>query len=309
MKAVIVSGPMQPEDFVIREVEPPVLKDNQVLVNIRAAGLNPIDWSAPAFNYFDTLHVSLPYTAGNDLSGVVEKIGAGVRGFNVGDEVLGALRLQRQGSFATYAAIDEDLIVHKPPALPFTDAAAIPLSAETAWQALFEKLDIQKGQKVLIQAAAGGVGVFAVQLAKFAGAHVVAVGSERNTAFLKSLGADEVFDYHQGYATLSGDFDAVLDSVVSAAQTIPLLKRGGRYVSLTIPASQELADQYGVTISNFLYNSNAAQLKEVVRLIGEGALRVIVDKTFHFEDIVAALQYQRAGHSRGKNVLIMEKPL
>lgn len=193
--------------------------------------------------------------------------------------------------------------------LPFTDAAAIPLSAETAWQALFEKLDIQKGQKVLIQAAAGGVGVFAVQLAKFAGAHVVAVGSERNTAFLKSLGADEVFDYHQGYATLSGDFDAVLDSVVSAAQTIPLLKRGGRYVSLTIPASQELADQYGVTISNFLYNSNAAQLKEVVRLIGEGALRVIVDKTFHFEDIVAALQYQRAGHSRGKNVLIMEKPL
>jgi NADPH:quinone reductase-like Zn-dependent oxidoreductase len=162
---------------------------------------------------------------------------------------------------------------------------------------------LQGNEKVLIQAAAGGVGIFAVQLAKLSGAYVVAVASVKNRDFLMSLGADEVFDYTNDYSLLPGNFDAVLDSMETSPQTIPLLKNGGRYVSITEPAPTDLTKKFGVSAASFLYSSNAIQLDKIRELIEANKLKVFVDKTFPLSETREALKYQKYGHSRGKNVL------
>jgi len=158
---------------------------------------------------------------------------------------------------------------------------------------------------VLIQAAAGGVGIFAVQLAKLKGAYVVAIGSEKNLSFLKELGADEVYNYHNGYTALSNDFDAVLDSMETAVHLIPHLKKGGRYLSITEPASQELAHQYEITAFNFLYHPDTAQLTQVKELIEENRLKVFIDKVLPLANASQMLKYQMEGHSKEKNILLV----
>ncbi|MFS4474395.1 NADP-dependent oxidoreductase [Chryseobacterium sp. T20] len=217
--------------------------------------------------------------------------------------MFGAFELVNQGAFAEYGVIDENFISHKPENLTFIEAASVPLAGLTAWQGLFEILELQPGQKILIQAAAGGVGVFATQLAKLRGAHVVAIGSEKNFSFLHELGADEVIDYHKGYAELSNDYDAIFDSMETSALLIPHLKKGGRYLSITEAASQELAQQYEIKAFNFLYQPNTAQLNQVKELIEKNKLKVFVDKVLPLADAAEILKYQMEGHSKGKNVL------
>jgi len=306
MKALIISGPGDVSALKLGTTTIPDLQPHQVLVKVKAAGINPIDWQTPEYGFLGMLGITPPYTMGNEVAGVIERVGKNVPAFNVGEEVMGALATQRPGSFAEYVVVDEDKLVLKPKGLSFVEAAAVSLTGLTAVQALFDHLKLGVGQKVLIQAAAGGVGVFAVQLAKQAGAHVVAVGSGKNAEFLTSLGADEVFDYKFDFKTLPADLDAVLDSMNSPEKTMPLLKKGGRYVSIAQPPAPELARQLGVTASSFLYNPNSEQLKEVVGLIGRGQLKIFIDKTFPLEQVVAGLQYQKAGHTRGKNVIIVE---
>ncbi|TCD01282.1 NADP-dependent oxidoreductase [Pedobacter psychroterrae] len=303
MRAIEITGPIQIEDIQIREIQKPAPAGKEILVRIFAAGINPVDWMAPAYNMFDVLGMPTPYIMGSDFSGIVEAVGPEVTGFKKGDAVFGTLELKKQGSFAEYAVLHEDLAILKPEELSFETAAAIPLAGQTAQEALFEKLNLKKGEKILIQAAAGGVGLFAVQLAHRAGAYVVAVASAKNETFLKSLGADEVFDYHNGYQALSSDFDAVLDSVASADQTLKLVKKGGRYISLTSAPDQDLAASLGVSAGNFLYQPSSDRLKRLSNLIAAGKLEVILDRNFRFDDIVEALKYQQAGHSRGKNIL------
>lgn len=305
MKAIEITGSIQIEDIKIREIQKPTPAGKEILVRIFAAGINPVDWMAPVYNMFDILGMPTPYIMGSDISGTVVQIGSDISKFKVGDEVIGSFSLQNQGAFAEYAAIDENLVVLKPSNLTAFEAAGVPLASQTALEALTDKLNIQSGQKVLIQAAAGGVGIFAVQLAKIKGAYVVAVGSEKNSEFLKSLGADEVFDYENDFSTLPNDFDAILDSVASSEETLRLLKKGGKYVSLTLPASQELAVSLDVSATNFLYTSNSDSLQKIVDLIEAGELKVFIDKIFSFKDLVPALLYQQAGHSKGKNILII----
>jgi NADPH:quinone reductase-like Zn-dependent oxidoreductase len=287
----------------LEETEIPVIKANEVLVKIKASGVNPFDWKAPEYKLFDLAKMKLPHIAGSEISGVIEKTGADVKGFQIGDEIFGALELATEGAFAEYVAIDQNLVAHKPKNLSFIEAAAVPVTSLTAWQALYDKLNLQANEKILIQAAAGGVGIFAVQLGKLSGAYVVAVGSEKNDDFLKHLGADEVFNYRNDYSLLPHNFDAILDSVETSRQTIPLLKEGGRYVSLTEPASDELAKEFGITATNFLFKRNATQLNNIKELIETNNLKVFVDKTFLLSETGEALKYQRAAHSRGKNVL------
>ena len=306
MKALFVTKPTQLEDLRLHEIEIASINPNQILVRMKAAGMNPIDWQTPAYNHFETLNLQFPFTMGSDFSGIVEQIGADVSNFKIGDEVFGAFKLNIQGAFAEYGVIDEALLVHKPKNISHIQAAGIPLVSITALQALFDKLDLQAGQKILIQAAAGGVGIFAVQLAKLKGAYVVAVGSGKNYEFLKSLGADEVFDYNDDFGSLPKDFDAVLDSMNASEQTFKVLKKGGKYVSIASAPSQELAISLGITATNFLYDSNATQLKQIADLIEDEKLKVFVDKTFPFENVVTALEYQKNGRSRGKNILTFQ---
>ncbi|WCT13756.1 NADP-dependent oxidoreductase [Mucilaginibacter jinjuensis] len=306
MKALSITGQIAPAAYVLSCVPVPTINPDQVLVKIRAAGINPIDWQTIEYGFFDMLGLSVPYTMGYDIAGVVEKVGENVSGFKAGDEVMGSLAISHPGSFAEYAAADAQILIHKPEALSFAEAAAVTLAGETAYQALFDHLQIQPGQKVLIQAAAGGVGIFAVQLALQTCAYVVAVGSNRNTDFLKALGADEVVDYHAGFGSLSTDFDAILDSMNSAEQTLPLLKKGGKYVSITQPASADLAEKHQVTATHFLYTPNAAHLQELVSRIGKSQLQIYIDKTFALNDINEGINYQKNGHTRGKNVIIVE---
>jgi NADPH:quinone reductase-like Zn-dependent oxidoreductase len=282
-------------------MEIPVLAANEILVKVKAAGVNPVDWKGGINGMFQ-----MPYTVGSDIAGVVEKVGADVTKFSVGQHVIGSLEWATQGAFAEYVVTKEQYLTRKPTNLSFEEAAAVPLVALTAWQGLFDKLEIQPGQKVLIQAAAGGVGLFSLQFAKWKGAYVIATASQKNADFLKKLGADEVVDYTTTDVTEAvKDMDAVYDSMANSEQLFKVLKKGGKYVSITAKPSAELADSYGVSATNFLFHSNPDQLEQIVALIEAGIIQVFVDKTFPLTEAKEALAYQKQGHSCGKNVLVV----
>ena len=210
----------------------------------------------------------------------------------------------KQGAFAEYVETQEKYLTFKPKNLTFEEAAGLPLAGLTAWQGLFDNLELQKGQKILIQAAAGGVGHLAVQFAKWKGAYVVAMASEKNAAFLKSIGADEVLNYKTiNFSKIPKDFDAVFDSVASAEQTMQIIKKGGKYVSLTASPPDGLAKSYGITATNILFQSNAHQLKEIVNCVEQKKVKISIDKIFSLSNAIEALEYQKLGHTKGKNVL------
>jgi NADPH:quinone reductase-like Zn-dependent oxidoreductase len=301
MKAIRIHEKGAIDNIKIEELPKPSIKPNQVLVKVKACGINPVDWKSTVYGYFE-----MPYTLGTDISGVIEAIGTDVKDYNVGDAVIGSLNWATQGAFAEYVATETQYLALKPKNLSFEEAAAVPLAALTAWQGLFDKLNVQAGQKVLIQAAAGGVGLFAVQLAKWKGAYVVGVASSKNEAFLKSLGVDEIIDYKTAdFSKIAPDFDAVFDSMASSEQTIPLLKKGGNYVTITAKPSEDLVQKHGVTAAHFLFQSNPEQLKNIVNLIEQNLVKVFLDKIFKFTEANAALKYQHEGRSRGKNVLVV----
>jgi len=285
----------------IQESSIPDVQSHQILVRVQACGMNPVDWKGVISGFFE-----MPYIIGSDFSGIIEKVGDQVSSFHIGDEIMGSLEWAKQGAFAEYLVTEEKYITPKPRNLSCIESSAVPLASLTAWQGLFDHLKLQSGEKILIQAAAGGVGLFALQFAKWAGAYVVAVASEKNAAFLKSLGADEVFDYKEAFSKLPADFDAVFDSMASSEQTIPLLQKGGRYISITAKPNPELATKYGIAASNFLFHSNATQLLEISKLIEQGIVQIFIDKTFAFTEVKKALKYQQEGHSRGKNVLVIQ---
>jgi len=302
MKALLVNENGSLDNLKIENVPIPKIASNQILVKVKACGINPVDWKGIIMNFFQT-----PYIVGTDISGIVENVGTEVTHYEVGDEVIGSLEWAKQGAFAEYVETQEKYLAFKPKNLTFEEAAALPLAGLTAWQGLFDKLELQAGQKILIQAAAGGVGLFAVQFAKWKGAYVVAVASEKNEAFLKSFGADEVLNYKTiNFSKIAKDFDAVFDSMASAEQTMQIIKKGGKYVSLTANPPDELAKSYCITATNLLFQSNAQQLKEIVNLVEQKKVKITIDKTFSLSDAIDALEYQKLGHSKGKNILTVK---
>lgn len=301
MTAITIREKGSLDNIQVQQLDVPTPNAGQVLVRVQACGINPVDFKGVMNGIFQ-----MPYIIGTDIAGVVAQVGADVTDFVVGDEVIGSLQWATQGAFAEYIVTEPSHLARKPTNLSFAEAAAIPLAGLTAWQGLFDKLAIQPGQKVLVQAAAGGVGYFAVQLAKWKGARVVAVASEKNEAFVRDAGADEVIDYHNGYANMPADFDAVFDSMGTSAQTIPLLKPGGRYVTITAKPVEGLAEQHGVTAQHFLFQADADQLAQLVALVEQGLLKVAIDRQFALTDAKEALAYQQQGHSRGKNVLLVQ---
>lgn len=305
MKAAVLKEKGSINNVAVIDVEKPSISPNQVLIKAYGGGLNPVDVKVAEHGYFPT-----PIILGSDISGIVEATGTKVKNFNVGDAVIGSLEWNKQSAFAEYVATEEKYITHKPANVNTTDAAAIPLAVLTAWQALYNHLHLQKGEKIIIHAGAGGVGLFAIQFAKNSGAYVITTASERNTEFLKSMGADEVIDYtKQSLPEMVKDADAVLDTISSPEtqlQSLKALKKGGRYVSivsLNIPLDEKLLAEYGVKGSKFLFQSNPQQLKQIVQLIEAEKIKVVIDKRFKLEDIKEALSYMKAGRTRGKNII------
>jgi alcohol dehydrogenase len=286
--------------------------DEKVLVKVKAAGVNPIDWKIREGYMQQMIPLQFPSTLGMDFSGTIEKVGAGVSGFNVGDdEVYGQASVTRGGSgaFAEIALANADSIAHKPKSLNHQEAAGLPLVGVSAWQALVETIGLTDGQKkILIHGGAGGIGSIAIQLAKRLGAYVATTASTNDKQFVKELGADEVIDYKtQTFEDLlPHDYDAVFDTVGGETykRSFEVLKRGsGMIVSMLEQPNQQLMEQFGVKAVFQFTQVNRERLTKLAQWVDQNNIRVNVDRTFPLEEAGKALDYQKDVHPRGKVVL------
>lgn len=307
MKAAVIRRFGGPEVFALEEVPRPVPTDGEVLVKVHAAGVNPIDyktrtgtgvnrgWSGDPF----------PLILGWDISGVVEE--SKHAAFRRGDEVFSLARFpQPAGAYAEYATVPGAELALKPRTLDHVHAAALPLVALTAWQALFDTAGLKSGQTVLVHAAAGGVGHVAVQLAKHRGARVIATASGRNEAFVKGLGADRFIDYtRERFEDVAHDVDVVFHTIGAEvrARSWQTLRKGGWLVAITggMPAEEPAA--HGANGRFVLVRPNAEQLTELGQLMDEGKLRVTIDNTYTLSEVGKAHEHQAGGHARGKIVI------
>lgn len=306
MKAVEMHAYGGPEVLKFEDAARPDPATGEVLVRVHAAAVNPVDWKVRAGHLRGFLNYSLPLIPGWDLSGVVEATGAGVTDWKQGDAVYARPDLRRNGAYAEYIAVRASELGHKPRSIDHVQASAIPLACLTAWQALFDAGGLKAGQRVLIHAAAGGVGTFAVQLAKWKGAHVVGTASERNHAFLRELGADEVIDYtKRNFAEVARDVDVVLDTLAGQTRdrSWNVLKKDGILVSILGQPSLDDAAQHGVRAAGVFVEPNQSQLGEIAKLVDSGKLRPIIETVLPLEQAARAHEMNQTLHTRGKIVL------
>jgi NADPH:quinone reductase-like Zn-dependent oxidoreductase len=314
-------------------VATPIPAPRQILVALRAAGLNPIDFKFRQGNLRAIYRSKLPFVLGNELAGVVIAVGRDVERFRAGDRVFARVAKDRGGAFAEQACVDEEFVAHMPQSLDFVAAAAVPLAGLTALQALRDELRIRPGQRLLISGAAGGVGTFAIQIAKGMGAQVTATASNRGEALVRSLGADEIIDYtRQDISKVDRKFDAGLDLVggTTLAKMFLVMKPGTKIVSVAaLPEPQTAikdlkatrilaaifwlisyvirsrARRAGVTYRYLFMHPSRSDLAHLAELIEQRKLRVIIDKTYPFANIPDALAYVESGRAKGKVVIVM----
>ncbi len=292
---------------VVSDAPKPQAKNGEILVEVYAAGVNPFDWKVREGLTRSMAELDFPATLGGDFAGVVAAVGEGVDGFEPGQAVYGlAGALSGQGSFAEYAPVKASQAAAKPDGPTFTEAAALPLAAVSAYQALVDHMNLQSGQKILIHGAAGGIGSIAVQLAKHLGAYVAATAAASDADFVKGLGADEVIDYKtQDFTEIIKDYDAVFDTVGGETniKSYEVLKSGGTLVSMAAQANDALAKQHGITYVSQFTQATPERLQAVTSLVNDGAIKPIVDKTFSFDQAAEALEYQNTGSPKGKVVI------
>jgi NADPH:quinone reductase-like Zn-dependent oxidoreductase len=306
MKAVRVHEYGGPEALKYEDAPCPQPGAGDVLIRVHAAGVNPVDRAVRQGFFKERVKYTMPFIPGWDVSGVVDSLGSGASRLKIGDAVYGRTDLARDGSYADYMAARESEIALKPKSIDHVNAAAIPLAALTAWQALFDNASLIAGQTVLIHGAAGGVGHFAVQLAKIKDARVIATASPRNHDFLRSLGADQVIDYNTTkFEDVVHDVDVVLDTITgdTADRSYQVIKRGGIYVSVLRPPSPEKAAQFGVRTGHTFVQANVAQLDEIAKLVDAGKFKASIEKVFPLSQAAASHDLNATGHTRGKIVL------
>lgn len=330
MKAFIIDKYKSKDGGRIADVPEPEVRPGDVLVRVHAAGLNILDAKIRTGEFKLVLPYRFPLTLGNDVAGVVVKVGAKVRGFKVGDEVYARPDKDRIGTFAEFVAIDEGDVALKPRSISMEEAAGIPLVGLTAWQALVEKADLKKGQKVFIQAGSGGVGTFAIQLAKHLGAMVATTTSAANVELVKRLGADVVIDYKKDdFETLLSDYDVVLNSqdAKTLEKSLRILKPGGKLISITGPPDAAFAREIGapwyvellmkvlsaglrrkakrlnVDYAFLFMKASGDQLARITALVDAGVIRPVMDKVFPFQETTDALAYLETGRAKGKVVV------
>ncbi|MFC8242674.1 NADP-dependent oxidoreductase [Streptomyces chartreusis] len=289
------------------QIERPAPRPNEVLVRVRAAGVNPTDWKHRENGGFLG---EPPFVLGWDVSGVVEAVGIGVAAFHPGDEVFGMLPYPfGHGSHAEYVIAPVRALTHKPSVIGHTEAGALPLVSLTAWQALTEHSDVRPGQRVLIHAAAGGVGHVAVQIAKARGAHVIGTASAGKHEFLRGLGADEVIDYREtDFTEAVKDVDVVLDTLggETSVRSLRVLRPGGVVVSILPVGSDEFgeeAERLGVRAVRMLLDADRAGMQAIADLVEQGKLRPEIAGTFPLADAAEAHALGETGRTTGKLVL------
>jgi NADPH:quinone reductase-like Zn-dependent oxidoreductase len=288
------------------EVPRPEPAPGEVLVEVHAAGVNPLDWKVRAGHVKEWLQHRLPLIPGWDVSGVIAAVGPEVASFQEGDQVFGMLDFKRDGAYAEFVTTQTLHLVPKPASLDHVQAAAVPLASLTAWQALFEIADLRSGQTVLIHAAAGGVGHFAVQLAKWQGARVIGTASAGNADFLRELGADEVIDYRSTpFFEKVHDVDVVLDPIGgdTQKQSWQVLKKGGILVATLGITSPEIARQYGGRGQGVAVHPDSNQLGRIVTLIDIDHFKPVVTTVLPLDQAAKAHVLSQTGHTRGKIVL------
>jgi len=287
------------------DVPRPEPQPGEVLIQVRAASVNPFDLALREGWLASMIPLQLPAIAGVDVAGIVMATGEGVTDFSIGQDVYGFMS-RYSGAYAEYAAVAIETIAPQPQRLDYVQAASVPLAATAAWQALFEVGGLKEGQKMLVQGGAGGVGTFAVQLAKMKGAHVLATTVGQNVEYVQRLGADEVIDYNiTPFETVAQAVDVVLDLVGGETQqrSWGVLKAGGILVSLLEPPSQEDAAKYGVRAAFMGAQPSSGLLKELADLLDRGQIKPHVDKVFPLEQARQAQELKRNSHIQGKIVL------
>lgn len=330
MKAFIIKRYGKKEELQLTEIAESVVNENDVLVQVHSAGVNLLDSKIRNGEFKLILPYKTPFTLGHDLAGIVTKVGSKVSKFKVGDEVYSRPADHRIGTFAEYISVNESDLSIKPKNLTMEEAASIPLVGLTAWQALIEKANLQKGQKIFIQAGSGGVGTFAIQLAKYLGATVATTTSTANIELVKNLGADIVIDYKKDdFETILKDYDVVLNSqdTKTLEKSLKILKPGGKLISISGPPDPDFAKelglswmlqlilslislkvrkkakQQGVTFSFLFMRAQGDQLSRITELIELGIIRPVIDKVFPFEQTNEALTYVETGRTKGKVVI------
>lgn len=294
MKSIRVQAYGGPEQLRYEDVPAPQPAAGQVLIRVHAASVNPFDFKLASGAFAKFVPMTLPYTPGADFSGVVEA---------TGDAVYGNCPF---GAYAQFLAVSSQTIAPKPAKLSHVEAASVPVAAQTAWQGLFDHGQLQKGQTVLIHAAAGGVGTFAVQLAHWKGARVLATASAANTDYLKSLGADQVIDYKTTpFESTAKNVDLVFDLMGRQTQerSWGVLKPGGRLVATSQPPSQEQAAQHKVQATMMEMQATTRNLAELAKLLDAGTVKTVVSHVHPLDQAANAWREILAGHTRGKIVL------
>ncbi len=314
------------------EMPEPEVGEHDVLVQVHAAGVNALDSKIRDGEFKLILPYRPPFILGNDVAGVVVRVGVRVRKFKAGDEVYARPDKDRIGTFAEFIAINEDDLAPKPRQLTMAEAAAIPLVGLTAWQALVETAELRPGQKVFIQAGAGGVGTFAIQLAKHLGATVATTTSAANIELVKRLGADVVIDYRtDDFETVLHDYDLVLNSLDNETlrKSLNVLKPGGKLISISGPPDPAFARELGkpwllgpvmgvlsrrirkaakrrrISYSFLFMRASGAQLREITPLIDAGVIKPVMDRIIPFESTNEAMAYVDKGRTKGKVVVKM----
>jgi NADPH:quinone reductase-like Zn-dependent oxidoreductase len=330
MKAFILDRYEKKGALRLGDMPEPALHADDVLVEVHAASLNPLDSKIRDGEFKPILPYHPPLILGHDVAGTVVRVGPDVRGFKPGDEIYARVRDGRIGTFAQFIAIDQADLALKPKGLSMEEAASIPLVGLTAWQVLVERAKLQKGQKVLIHAGSGGVGAFAIQLAKHLGATVATTTSAANIDLVRSLGADVVVDYKtQDFAKVLSGYDVVLNSLDgdTLEKSLDVLKPGGKLISISGPPDPAFAKQQGLNWAvrqvvglassnirkkakarkvgySFLFmRANGEQLGQITALIEAGIIRPVVDRIFPFEATNEALAYIETGRAKGKVVV------
>ncbi|EJQ54351.1 NADPH:quinone reductase [Bacillus wiedmannii] len=329
MKAMIIDKygkfPM-----LMAEVPTPEINEYEVLAEIHAASINPIDFKIRDGKVKMLLKYEMPLILGNDFSGVIVQVGSKVTHFKVGDEIYARPRKNKIGTFAEYIAIHEDDIALKPKNLSFEEAASIPLVGLTSYQALHDIMHLQKGQKILIHAGSGGVGTFAIQLAKIMGATVTTTASEAGANLVTSLGADEIINYKtENFEEILKDYDAVFDTIggTTLEKSFNIIKSGGNIVSVSGMPNARFGKEFGSGFFKTLLFSLASkkitalekkhnaqysflfmkpsgdQLRTIANYIEDGKIKPVIDRVFPFEDAQKAMEYSEAGRAKGKIIV------
>lgn len=308
MKAIVINEYGNQDVLNYVDVDRPEPKPDEVLVKVHAAAVNPADWKIRN-GMGERFGLKLPIILGGDIAGTVEEVGVEVKNFKQGDAVYGmTVSGGFSGGYAEYAIVKADAIAPKLDSINFEEAAAIPIAALTAWQAMFDLAHLSSGQKILIAGASGGVGSMAVQLAKAKGAIVIGTASGKNEQFVRDLGADEFVDYtQQPFEEVVKDVDVVFDTIGSDTQerAFQTLKKGGFLVTSAQTPSAEKAKEFGVEAAFVFCKPNAGQLTEINQLINQGKLKIHIETILPLTEVKKAHQLSFMGRTRGKIVLLI----